>query len=700
MNEYVCVDVETTGLSPESAELIEVCAIRFNDDGQILDKFHHYCSPIDGVISNKITSINGITEEMVKGKPNYFKDGIQKQLAKFIGDTTLIGHNLIGFDHGFIKIDPPDMEDTLIMARQRWRGQKNNLESACKRAKIKFNAKEAHSAEYDVLRTIDLYLFLTGKHVIQLDVFEENKVEKVKTDNVEKKIVQEKEEEKEEDTGEALPTAEFLPTQAYSYSRLNLFQTCPFKWYKQYIEKVQEPGYPHFTTGRICHTVAELSAMWCYVENFANRFDQYAVKVKKVDMDEGKREELINEVRGWSGEEKVTRKLIGKYIFNYPGKIKEFMNYRSMTHLLNEMYDKVPDDSFEKASMPDRETFNNFLQTGLNKERCTDPSIIKDCEFILNGFFERKDYALSTGEMALAERKLSFDKDWNLLKKWIGDDIFFRGVLDLVEYLGDYVIITDYKTSRKMLAEDQLKNDMQLKVYALLVYHFLPEGAVKKLILRHDYMRYNKTIEYEVGDIKTMVNEAKKWIFDTVTEIEKLLAGGLDNFKPNRNQFCGTCFLAEEGVCPLFSKRYLNNIDDIENFKVGNKEDCQTAWKRIEANKAEIKNLSRKCKEFLKSKEDVVDIDENAKLDFWISETEDYNAYQMTKLLTKKKVKVTDFIKYFNLTTSNFEKMKGKLGLEFTEDELDIIMKKGSKSVFDAFTKKGAEEKGFINIIE
>ena len=666
---FVCTDTETTGLDSNKNEILEVCAIKFNKAGEILGKFYQLCSPMSGEIPEAASNVNGITMEKVAGMPFYLKDQVREKLADFIGECTLIGHNLIGFDSKFLKINPKKMEDTLLMARKMYPRQKNRLQDACKREGIKFNPEEAHSAEYDVLKTIELYLRLKGINIeVQMNMFDKGN------------------------------QVNFKPTQAYSYSRLNLYKTCPFKWHKQYVECVQEPGYPYFTIGRICHTVAELSALWCYIESFVNKFDAYVKKVGKISASDESKEALINDVKKWSGDDKITRKKIGRYLYNFPSKIREHTKFSGLPELLNEFSEHLNEDDYELPTMPDLETYQEFVQKAKNKEKCDDPAVAKDCEYILNGFYARKDFSLQTGELALAERKLAFNKDWKLLKDWMDGDVFFRGILDLIEYLGDTVAITDYKTSRKMLTSDELKNDMQFKIYILLISHFLPEGAIKRLIIRHDYMRYNKVVEAEVMDYKQVVKEAKSWINDTISEIEEKLIIGPDEFKPNRNQFCGNCFLANENICPLFSKKFINNIDDPETFAVHDVDDCRTAWKRVEANKAEIANLSKKCKDYLKTNDSTVDIDENAKLDFWVEKTEKYNSYDLIKVLIKKKVKITDFMGFFGMTKSNFEKMVNKLKLDFSEEEKKLFISESQKSSFDANTKEEAEEKGYLNI--
>lgn len=64
---YVIFDTETTGLSAVYNNIIEFGAVKMLN-GEILEKFEMFVDPQEP-ISNKITEITGITDEMVKGAP-------------------------------------------------------------------------------------------------------------------------------------------------------------------------------------------------------------------------------------------------------------------------------------------------------------------------------------------------------------------------------------------------------------------------------------------------------------------------------------------------------------------------------------------------------------------------------------------------------------------------------------------------------
>ena len=63
IRDYVAFDLETTGLNPETDQIIEIGALKVKD-GKVVDRFMEFVKP-DQPISNAITNITGITNEMV-----------------------------------------------------------------------------------------------------------------------------------------------------------------------------------------------------------------------------------------------------------------------------------------------------------------------------------------------------------------------------------------------------------------------------------------------------------------------------------------------------------------------------------------------------------------------------------------------------------------------------------------------------------
>ena len=94
---YTIIDIETTGLSLEYDEIIELSALKVRDNA-IVDSFTSLVKP-NCKVDNFITNLTGITNEMLENAPKIRT--ILKDFVDFIGDDLVIGHN-INFDINFI----------------------------------------------------------------------------------------------------------------------------------------------------------------------------------------------------------------------------------------------------------------------------------------------------------------------------------------------------------------------------------------------------------------------------------------------------------------------------------------------------------------------------------------------------------------------------------------------------------------------
>lgn len=121
-DDYVVVDIETTGFSPRYDEIIEMCADRFVN-GQRADRFLSLVKP-DRPIPSYIEHLTGITNEMVAGADPI--ELVLPQFLAFVGDLTVVGHH-VSFDVNFIYdrsveiLDRPftnDYADTMRLARR------------------------------------------------------------------------------------------------------------------------------------------------------------------------------------------------------------------------------------------------------------------------------------------------------------------------------------------------------------------------------------------------------------------------------------------------------------------------------------------------------------------------------------------------------------------------------------------------------
>ncbi|NCQ52693.1 MAG: 3'-5' exonuclease, partial [Caldiserica bacterium] len=91
-------DLETTGLNPEIDEIIEIGAIKVQND-EIKETFHSLVRPNKN-IPKFITDLTGISEKDVEKAPR--TEDLKDKIENFIGDYPLIAHNVI-FDKTFLE---------------------------------------------------------------------------------------------------------------------------------------------------------------------------------------------------------------------------------------------------------------------------------------------------------------------------------------------------------------------------------------------------------------------------------------------------------------------------------------------------------------------------------------------------------------------------------------------------------------------
>ncbi len=119
---FTAFDTETTGFSPKNDRIVEIGAVRFRGDGEILAVTNWLINP--GMpMPFYATQANGITTEMVSGAPVF--SAVWPEFAAFCQDSILLAHNA-NFDAGFLRaeltragVEPPDLTvgDTLPLFR-------------------------------------------------------------------------------------------------------------------------------------------------------------------------------------------------------------------------------------------------------------------------------------------------------------------------------------------------------------------------------------------------------------------------------------------------------------------------------------------------------------------------------------------------------------------------------------------------------
>ena len=179
MARAIVLDTETTGIDPRSGHrLIEIACIEIEDHIPTGRSFHRFIHP-GREIDPEAQKVHGISLSMLVGKPKFSAPEICDEFLAFVEGAPLVAHNA-GFDRGFINFElelcgRPILHedlwiDTLALARKKFPGMHNSLDSLCKRFKISLAEREKHGALIDTKLLAQVYLELQGGKERSLDL--------------------------------------------------------------------------------------------------------------------------------------------------------------------------------------------------------------------------------------------------------------------------------------------------------------------------------------------------------------------------------------------------------------------------------------------------------------------------------------------------------------------------------------------------
>jgi DNA polymerase-3 subunit epsilon len=170
-NRYVMLDTETTGLKPEAGHrIIEIGAVVLENRQLTRETYHQYINP-EFEVEQGALEVHGISNEFLQDKPRF--DDIMNDFMAFIDGAVLVMHNApfdVKFLNNELKIcrhqnqleQVADIVDSLVIAKQKHPGARNNLDALCKRYGISNAHRTLHGALLDAQILAQVYLAMTG----------------------------------------------------------------------------------------------------------------------------------------------------------------------------------------------------------------------------------------------------------------------------------------------------------------------------------------------------------------------------------------------------------------------------------------------------------------------------------------------------------------------------------------------------------
>lgn len=207
-DEFVVVDIETTGLSPIYDSIIEVSALKVKNN-EVVDSFSSLTKPSGGFmplspskdgdylyddagrpfyyVNDFIVKLTGITNEMLVNAPDL--KNVMADFLPFIADAVIVGHN-VSFDINFLKANIEKLlnenfdcsyVDTVRIARKLFKDKNHHrLVDIVGYLGVDFDDSKLHRSLYDCEVTLDCYRSMYdmipvehGTHANFIDLFKQ-----------------------------------------------------------------------------------------------------------------------------------------------------------------------------------------------------------------------------------------------------------------------------------------------------------------------------------------------------------------------------------------------------------------------------------------------------------------------------------------------------------------------------------------------
>jgi len=168
----IVLDTETTGLEVDQGHrIVEVGAVALADRKRTDLHFHSYLNP-QRSIDEEAEKVHGLSMERLATEPEFSE--IAESFLEFVEGSILVIHNA-AFDLGFLNAELKrassqypaleeicDVEDTLLLARNKFPGQRNSLDALANRFEVTGYDRSFHGALLDANILADVYIHLTG----------------------------------------------------------------------------------------------------------------------------------------------------------------------------------------------------------------------------------------------------------------------------------------------------------------------------------------------------------------------------------------------------------------------------------------------------------------------------------------------------------------------------------------------------------
>ncbi len=155
---FIVIDTETTGIKASNGRIVQLSAVKYVEFEPV-EVWNTYIDPLRE-IPKTASDVNGITDDMVKGKPTIKQ--VAKSFSEFVGNWDIVGYNL-AFDMRFLFAEGIDLTETkrkyfdvYTLAKKAFKGDLESftLTDVAEHCRIYF---PAHNSLYDCYATAEVF---------------------------------------------------------------------------------------------------------------------------------------------------------------------------------------------------------------------------------------------------------------------------------------------------------------------------------------------------------------------------------------------------------------------------------------------------------------------------------------------------------------------------------------------------------------
>ena len=281
-------------------------------------------------------------------------------------------------------------------------------------------------------------------------------------------------------------------------------------------------------------------------------------------------------------------------------------------------------------------------------------------EYVGNHYF---DFSFQTDFQI--EQQLAYDENWNRVE-WFADDVFWRGVMDRSHWEQDLLVITDYKSNRKIDSQSVIDNSLQLKIYAWLAYLQYPQA--ENILIRLDYIRYS-VIRKRMIELDEIL-QVPDLIMQHVNLIEQE-----QDFKPKISSYCDWCSF--QSYCNYFQ----DLLQDQSNGQLDGKEAAIDLATKVRAMESFVDQAKDRLKNWVEMNEpievgnEILDFHKRVERSF----DEPFAVVQMLGTLGMTKEQIWDIL---NLSHSKVKSAMKKASLLNQWDGVAAMLTEKVKTTF------------------